>query len=98
MIITTNLLPNILRVLKGSPSRSLIPVTRPLPYSWNPKQNKFQVLSTYSSWWWLVVCCVYFSGIIFQALAGKIKTSEVAIGEDVMRIHFSLMYIVVAGF
>lgn len=93
MIVSTNLVPVLVRIIKGAPSHFLLPVKTPLPYSWNYNHRKFEVVSTYPFWWWKLVCFVYTCAVISNLAFGGINSDNVVFWESVLRYSLILLQI-----
>lgn len=97
MIVSNNLLPAIIRVMKGAPSQYLTPVKPLLPYRWNPSRQEFEILSIFPLWWWKLVGIIYLTAIILQLAFGKIIQTPVAFWEDVLRFSLILLQMGIYG-
>lgn len=95
MIISTNLLPAILRVVQGATTGSLIPISFPFPYRWNPIEKKFYVSKSYPSYWWIVVLCVCSTVPVSQTIFRNVSATEPALWEVIHRAHISIACLLV---
>lgn len=97
MILATNLVSTIQRMLYEIRKISLLPVAFPFPYSWDANLQQFYLTPGFCSWWWIVPYTTFLLGSLSQFVVKIVYGNNRPLAERIQRLYFILAYIIMAN-